>query len=338
MKSLQFTSPGDPASVLRLTELPLPQPGPGQVRVRMLASPVNPSDLMYVRGHYTVPPVCPAVPGFEGVGIVEASGGGWRGKLFTGRRVIVLNRAGGNWSEYAIVPDQQIVPVSSSLSDEQAACFFVNPATAWVMTREVLRVPPGAWLLQTAAGSALGRMIIRLGKLCGFRTLNIVRREAQATELRQLGADAVLVCSGEGDSDPTDLADRIRSITGNSGLLYAVDAVGGSIGSAVVRCLGPGGRMLAYGTLSGQPLSFSPRTLMTVGSSVEGFWLGNFMLKRGLLFRLGLVRRLTRLIRSGILSTEIAGTWPLEHAAVAIRAAEDSAVSGKCLLKIQSDR
>lgn len=331
MKSLQFSAPGDPASVLRLTELPLPQPGPGQVRVRMLASPVNPSDLMYIRGHYTVPPVCPAVPGFEGVGIVEASGGGWRGKLFTGRRVVVLNRAGGNWSEYAIVPDQQVVPVSSDLSDEQAACFFVNPATAWVMTREVLKVPANAWLLQTAAGSALGRMIIRLGKLSGFRTLNIVRREAQAAELRQLGADAVLVC--DSDTAAAELTDRIRSVVGGNGLLYAVDAVGGAVGSAVIRSLGPGGRMLAYGTLSGQPLSFSPRTLMTVGSSVEGFWLGNFMQQRGLLFRLGLVRRLTRLIRSGILSTQIAGTWPLDQAATAVRAAEDSTVAGKCLLK-----
>lgn len=331
MKSLQFSAPGDPASVLRLTDLPLPQPGPGEVRVRMLASPVNPSDLMYIRGHYTVPPVCPAVPGFEGVGIVEASGGGWRGKLFTGRRVVVLNRAGGNWSEYAIVPDQQIVPVSSGLSDEQAACFFVNPATAWVMTREVLKVPAGAWLLQTAAGSALGRMIIRLGKLCGFRTLNIVRREAQVAELRQLGADAVLVCSS--DDAALELPDHIRAAVGSSGLLYAVDAVGGAVGSAVIRSLGPAGRMLAYGTLSGQPLTFSPRTLMTVGSSVEGFWLGNFVQQRGLLFRLGLVRRLTRLIRSGILSTEIAGSWPLEHAASAIRAAEDSGIQGKCLLR-----
>jgi len=331
MKSLQFSAPGDPASVLRLTDLPLPQPGPGQVRVRMLASPVNPSDLMYIRGHYTVPPVCPAVPGFEGVGIVEASGGGWRGKLFNGRRVVVLNRAGGNWSEYAIVPDQQIVPVSSGLSDEQAACFFVNPATAWVMTREVLKVPAGAWLLQTAAGSALGRMIIRLGKLCGFRTLNIVRRDAQAADLQQQGADAVLVCSS--DEAATELPDRIRAIVGSDGLLFAVDAVGGTVGSAVIRSLGQGGRMLAYGTLSGQPLTFSPRTLMTVGSSVEGFWLGHFVQQRGLLFRLSLVRRLTQLIRSGILSTEIANTWPLEQAAAAIHAAEDSSVSGKCLLR-----
>jgi NADPH:quinone reductase-like Zn-dependent oxidoreductase len=332
MNALQFSAPGEPAEVLQLTSRPVPQPGPGEVRVRMLASPVNPSDLMFIRGYYTIPPVCPAVPGFEGVGIVEASGGGWRGKLFNGRRVIVLSRTGGNWSEYTVVPDQQIVPVSSRLSDEQAACFFVNPATAWVMTREVLRVPQGAWLLQTAAGSALGRMIIRLGKLCGFRTINVVRREAQAAELRQLGADQVLLC--DSDQAAAGLPDQIRRVTGSEGLLFAVDAVGGSTGSAVIQSLGRGGRMLAFGTLSGQPLQFSPRTLMTVGSSVEGFWLGNFLQQRGLLFRLGLVRRLTNLIQSGVLGTEIAGTWPLSRASEAVRAAEDSAVSGKCLLRI----
>lgn len=332
MNVLQFSAPGEPAEVLQLTSRSVPQPGPGEVRVRMLASPVNPSDLMFIRGRYTIPPVCPAVPGFEGVGVVESSGGGWRGRLFNGRRVIVLSRNGGNWSEYNIVPDQQIIPVSSRLSDEQAACFFVNPATAWVMTREVLRVPQGAWLLQTAAGSSLGRMIIRLGKRTGFRTINVVRREAQAAELRQLGADQVLVCGS--DDAAAGLSDQIRRITGSDGLLFAVDAVGGSTGSAVIQSLGRGGRMLAFGTLSGQPLQFSPRTLMTVGSSVEGFWLGNFLQQRGLLFRLGLVRRLTSLIESGVLGTEIAGTWPLSRAVEAVRAAEDSAVSGKCLLRI----
>ncbi len=54
----------------------------------------------------------------------------------------------------------------------------------------------------------------------------------------------------------------------------------GATGSAVVRQLGAEGRALVYGTLSGKPLEFSPRTLMTVGSKVEGFWLGQFMQKQ----------------------------------------------------------
>jgi len=73
---------------------------------------------------------------------------------------------------------------------------------------------------------------------------------------------------------------------------------------------------------------------MTVGSSVEGFWLGNFMAEKSLFFRLSLVRRLTNLIRSGVLHTDIAGEWGLNDVRAAVLAAEDSSVRGKCLLRI----
>lgn len=333
MRAVRFESPGPPDTVLRNVEMEKPRPGNGEVLVRMLAAPVNPSDLMFVRGQYTIPAQCPATPGFEGVGIVEQSGGGLRGMLFTGKRVVVLNKRGGNWAEYAVVPSNQVIPVSSQLSLEQAATFFVNPATAWVMTREVLRVPQGQWLLQTAAGSALGRMIIRLGKSCGFRTLNVVRREAVADELRRIGADHVEVFDGS-DSETERLLQSVHRIVGPQGVLYAVDAVGGSTGSAVVRSLGDGGRMLAFGTLSGQPLQFSPRTLMTVSSRVEGFWLGHFMNHTSLLFKLRLVRRLTKLIQLGVLSSEIAAEFSMDQIASAARSAEDSSWSGKTLLRI----
>jgi NADPH:quinone reductase-like Zn-dependent oxidoreductase len=336
MKSVRFDSAGSPSEVLKTTEIEMPQPQHGEVLVRMLAAPVNPSDLMYVRGHYTIPAQCPATPGFEGVGVVEKSGGGLKGLLFRGKRVVVLNKKGGNWAQYAVVPAGQVIPVSQQLSDEQAATFFVNPATAWVMTCEVLKVPRGAWLVQTAAGSALGRMIVRLARERGFRTLNIVRRESVAEELRSLGADHVEVFD---DSDSSaangdQLSERIRSIVGNSGAKYAVDAVGGATGSAVIRSLGQNGRMLAFGTLSGKPLEFSPRTLMTVGSSVEGFWLGNFMSGTNLIFKLKLIKRLTRLIQSGVLSTEISATFPLDQITSAVRSAEDATQAGKTLLRM----
>src|SRR5262249_61433002 len=121
----------------------------------------------------------PATPGFEGVGTVEESGGGWLAKRVMGKRVAVLNRATGNWREQVVVPARQAIPVPEDIPLEQAATFFVNPASAVVMTRYVLRIPRGAWLLQTAAGSALGRMVIRLGKQHGFRTMNVVRRREQ---------------------------------------------------------------------------------------------------------------------------------------------------------------
>jgi NADPH2:quinone reductase len=335
MKAVQFQNTGEPTAVLRTVDLDRPAPKSGEVLVRMLATPINPSDLMYIRGRYTVPAQCPTTPGFEGVGIVEASGGGLRGRLFTNRRVVVLNRRGGNWADYAVIPATEVIPISRSLSVEQAATFFVNPATAWVMTREVLKVPQGAWLVQTAAGSTLGRMIIRLGKTTGFRTFNIVRRESQADELRNLGADHVEVFDAS-RSTPEELTASIRrtiSIAG-AGAGFAIDAVGGATGSAVIQSLGQKGRMLVYGTLSNEPLCFSPRVLMTTGSRVEGFWLGGFMAGVSLPFKLSLVHRLTKLIQAGVLGTEIARTYTLDQIQDAVKAAEDSSVQGKVLLRI----
>ena len=251
------------------------------------------------------------------------------------RRVVVLNRRGGNWADYAVVPATEVIPISSSLSVEQAATFFVNPATAWVMTREVLNVPQGQWLVQTAAGSALGRMIIRLGQATGFRTFNIVRRESQAEELRGLGADHVEVFD-ESKNTPEALSASIRrtiSVAG-AGAGFAIDAVGGATGSAVIQSLGHHGRMLSYGTLSNEPFVFSPRVLMTTSSKVEGFWLGSYMSGVSLPYKLSLVHRLTRLIQAGVLRTEIARTCTLDQIHDAVKAAEDSSVAGKVLLRI----
>src|SRR5262249_21767075 len=153
-------------------------PGRGQVRVRMLASPINPSDLLTVRGEYGRRPKLPCTPGFEGVGVVEEGSGllAWRVK---GRRVAGLNGTGGHGRGRGVPPPRQAAPAPAPISDGRAATFFVTPASALVMVRYVLKVPRGAWLLQTAAGSALGRMVIRLGQLDGFRTLNVVRRREQ---------------------------------------------------------------------------------------------------------------------------------------------------------------
>lgn len=331
MKSIRFQQCGEPSSVLHCEEIAQPVPRPGEVLVRMLAAPVNPSDLMFIRGRYTTAAQLPASPGFEGTGIVVASGGGLRGLIFRGKRVAVLNRTGGNWSEFVTVPATQVIPISSALTNEQAATFFVNPATAWVMTQEVLRIPQGAWLAQSAAASSLGRMMIRLGKHCGFRTFNLVRRESQISELKALGADHVHVVRGDGH-DSSSLSTEWRRVTGTDGIRYAVDPVGGATGSAMIECLGTGGHLLAYGTLSTEPLHFSPRTMMTVGSRLEGFWLGNFMAGLGLPAKLRLVRRITRLIRLNILSSEIRRTYSLSDVNEAVLAAEAPDSPGKILL------
>lgn len=327
MRGVHIERFGEPADVVSVMEAPPPEPGPGQVRVRMLAAPINPSDLMSIRGVYTKIPTLPFRPGYEGVGIVESSGGGLLGRMLVGRRVALLSADGATWCEYAIVSARQAVPISSDLPLQDAAMFFVNPLTAYLLTRDVLQVPSGQWLLQTAAGSALGRMIIKLSKEFGFRTINVVRRQAQVAELKSLGADEVIA------TDDASIADEVRRITGGTGVLHAIDCVGGTTGSAIVRALAPGGRLIVFGTLSGEPLSFSSRDLMTPGARIEGFWLGNVMAGFGLVKKLSVVRKVSQLIRRGILNAEV-GQWvDLDQIKVGVSAAERPARGGKVLLR-----
>jgi NADPH2:quinone reductase len=327
MKAIVCDRWGEPEEVLQLRDVPEPSAGRGEVRVRMLASPINPSDLLMVRGQYGRQPPLPATPGFEGVGVVE-SGSGLLARRVMGRRVAVLNSGSGNWKEYVVLPARQAVPVPSELSDEQAATFFVNPASSLVMTRYVLQVPSGAWLLQTAAASTLGRMIIRLGKQYGFRTLNVVRRREQAEELLRLGGTAVVATNEE----PLD--ERVQALTGGEGVFFALDAVGGETGSQVAGVLGRGGRMLVYGTLSGEPLRVDPRTLMVGQKRIEGFWLSEWVRAQKPWTMLLLFRRIGKLMRDGVLVSEVGKSFPLTDIHAAVRQAALPGRQGKVLLRI----
>jgi NADPH:quinone reductase len=328
VKRVVFDRVGSPAEVLRIQDdVPAPQPRVGEVLVRMLAAPVNPSDLMYVGGKYGLKPTLPATPGFEGVGVVEATGGGplawWR----KGKRVAVIYDRVGTWGEYTMTKARQVVPVPDDLSDEQAACFFVNPATALIMTQDVLKVPRGAWLLQSAAGGELGKMVIRLGYKFAFRTINVVRRREQVDELKKLGADHVIV---EGDGP---IPEQVRKLVPD-GVRYAIDPVGGETGSQVLAALSHGGRCLLYGSLTDDPVSMHPRLFIGNDLRVEGFWLGAWAKKQGVLTMLGLFRRVRALMREGVLQTHFAATYPLEEVAKAVEHAAAPGKGGKVLLRI----
>lgn len=331
MRVIRFEQFGEPADVLKVCESEEPVARAGEVLVRMLASPVNPSDLLNIRGGYSTRPALPAVPGFEGVGIVEASGGGLRGSILKGKRVVVLNRQTGNWAEKVAVSSQFVIPVSGKLTVDQAATFFVNPATAYVLVKQVLKIPAGEWLIQTAAASAVGRMIIRLGQLEGFKTLNVVRRQEQAAELKALGAQHVIVFNSAHD-DERILIDQIRKLTGKQTLRYAIDPVGGKTASALVKVLGERSRLIVFGSLDDAPLNFFSRDLIRTGASIEGFWLARHMERLSLPAKIRLVSKLTGLIRQGVLSTEISARYPLDQIVEAVGEAERQGTSGKVLL------
>ncbi len=327
MKAAVFDAFGEPSRVLQVREVPTPIPGPGQIRARMIASPVNPSDLLVVQGLYGVLPALPSIPGFEGVGVVDAVGPGLLGRFVKGKRVAVINSAGGNWAEYAVIPARQARPIPDDIPDEQAAAYFVNPATVLALTRHVLAVPRGEWLLQAAAGSTLGRMIIKLGRHDGFKTLSVVRRPEAIAELKALGGDAV-ISSSEGP-----IEEQVRKITGGAGVRYAIDPVGGATGMGLFRSLGEGGRLVLYGTLSGEPIPVDPRLVISGRRSIEGFWLGHWMRERSIPAALMLFRDIASLIRQNVLSSEIGRIYPLDRIQDAVREAGQAGHQGKILVR-----
>jgi NADPH:quinone reductase len=328
VKSVLLRQYGDPADVLSLTDWPIPEPGAGQIRVRIIATPVNPSDLLYVRGEYSgVEPRFPAPVGFEGAGRVDALGQGVQG-VSEGQRVVVLNSQGGNWAEYVVLPASQVLPVPDDLSDEQVASFMINPASAVMMVRRVLAVPPGEWLLQSAAGSEIGRMIVRLARSDGIRTVNVVRRHEAVAELKSLGADAVIV-SGE---EPID--EQVRRIVGPRGVKYAIDPVIGETGTQMYKALHEEGRMLLYGSLTGQPMLVGedPRYILAGRRVLEVFWLGYWLPRLTSPERHQLVDEVITLMRQGILWTSPGRKFSLEEIGAAVAQAEAPGKRGKVLL------
>ncbi|MFM1918568.1 MAG: Mycocerosic acid synthase [Candidatus Hydrogenedentota bacterium] len=354
MKALLFDQYGKPEDVLRLVDLPEPEPGPGEVKVKMLYSPVNPSDLINtIQGTYRdaigkaiwnlgkpeseyavdpkgerklTPP--PQVPGLEGVGVVVKAGAGLYPRLLMGKRVLVIGGKRGNWQEYNVVPAKQALPVKAGIPDEQAAVAFVNPVTAYAMVHEVLRCGAGETVLQSAGNSELGKMIIRMGRRLGYKTISIVRDATQAPHLKSIGADHVIDISTE------NLKERVHQITGGQGVPFALDPIAGSLASAMIPCMGLRGRMLVYGTLSAEPLQFSSRDLMTPLASVEGFFLANYMAGLPLLKKLSLTRKVAALVQSGELGSDIRQVYPLEAFRSAVADVQQPNNRGKTLLKL----
>src|ERR1700749_4016771 len=125
MRALIFTETGEPNRVLKLTEIPTRPLAKGEALVRVLLTPIHPSDLHMVRGRYGYQPELPASPGIEGVGMVEAVGPGGQGSL-VGTRVVFVD-TWNTWREQIVCPVDKLVPVPDGLDDPVAAASYINP-------------------------------------------------------------------------------------------------------------------------------------------------------------------------------------------------------------------
>lgn len=316
---------GSPDS-LRIETRPVPRPQRGQVLVKMTAAPINPSDLMFLKGLYGVRKPLPVVPGWEGAGRVVATGDDWLSRLLLGKRVAcgAPNQHDGTWAEYMLTASARCVPLIDSIDDEAGAMLIVNPLTAWALMDTARRGGHRAFV-QTAAASALGRMLLRLSLHFGVEGIHIVRREEQAELLRSMGARYVL------NSEAAGFDEQLRKTCRQLNATIAFEAVSGMTAARVLRALPDGGRLVLYGALSESPLMADPRDLIFQRKRVEGFWLADWLAGRSLWGQLRLARQVQHAL-GDLLRSEVAGRYPLQEVHRALQDYQASMTAGKRLL------
>ena len=324
MRAIVFESLGEPSQVLRIEERKVPTPGPGEVLVRVAVRSVNPADLLLVRGSYGSKPSLPMVPGNEGFGVVEALGPGVDTPAL-GTRVICYGYA-GTWQEFMTIPTGNVIPAPKDLSESDGAQAITGPLCAWLMILDRLKLTRNDWLLQTAAGSSLGRVAIQIARLHGIRTVNVVRRQDQVKELEQLGADAVIVTPGE------DIVERTRRVTGGRGATGAIEAVGGETATLALQSLAEGSAMLVYGLLSGKPASFDNGMLIFRRLTVSGFWLRYWFQNTRVAEREGPIGALLRSITERRIVLPVEQAFDLSEVQKAVQRAEKPGKAGKVLI------
>ncbi len=326
MKALELRAYDGQADSLALIEKPVPRPNRGEVLVRVGAAPVNPSDLMFLRGLYGQKKKLPIVPGFEGSGEVVAVGGGLPARLMMGRRVACAAPPGGDgtWAEYMTTSAGLCIPLRKQTSLEQGATMIVNPMTAWALVSIAQRGRHRA-IVQTAAASALGQMIVRLAVRRNIPLINIVRRREQVELLERLGARHVL------DSSEPDFAKRLREVCRELNSTIAFDAVAGEMTLHLMGAMPKGSRVVVYGALSEQACLVHPGALIFEAKQLEGFWLSQWLPSRGLFSKFIISSKVQKLL-AGDLRTEIRARLPLEKAVEGLEQYKSQMTGGKVLL------
>lgn len=314
---------------LVLESVPVPQPGPGEVLIKMHASPINPSDLSLLKGNYLARKY-PYIPGLEGSGRVVGAGGGLLPGMRIGKRVACTtdSEGDGTWAEYMKTPVMRTIPLPHGLSSEQGAMMLVNPMTAMAFLYMVKKGKYRA-IVNNAAASTLGKMLIRLTNQYGTPLINIVRREEQVTELLDLGAVHVL------NSEKTSFESELRQLSSDLGANLFLDAVTGRQTSLLLRAAPKGTTLIAYARLSGDPIIADPGNLIKEEKKIIGFQLNNWLNNKSITFKIRFIGKVKKHM-SDSLSSHINRRMPLDEVEEAVSYYRKNMSMGKIILNIGS--
>ncbi len=323
MKVAQFSSTGKAENVIESIEVPnLPDPGNNEVLIDVLACPINPADLLTIEGGYGVKPNLPARLGAECIGKVVKVGSSVQG-FKKGDIVLPLDRE--NWVQQKLVTQDNLILLPSNIDINQLSMLKVNPATAYLMLNKYVNLKTGDWIIQDAANSGVGQSIIRLAKIKGIKTINIVRRKELTQELKNIGADIVL-------QDSKDLAEEVKDLTNGADVKLAIDAIGGDIILRLGNCLADESTILNYGLLSGKNIEISAYQTVFKRLLLTGFWLSPWLQKmeRAEIFKM--YHYLAELISKNSLHVPVEKTYNLDDIKMAVKHSSNYNRSGKIII------
>lgn len=324
MQRVVIDSFGRPEEVVRLIDFEPVAPAAGQVAVTVKACPINPADFLLITGQHSIRPPLPSVVGVEGIGFIESLGPGVE-DLSIGD--LVLLPPLGTWSQQYICAAAGVTTLPPEIDILQGAMLGVNPISAACLLSEFQNLQAGDWVIQNAANSAVGRLIVRLAKARGIRTINIVRRSSLISELQAFGADIVLV-------DGDELPRQVASATESGQIRLALDAIAGNASGRLVNCLAPGGTLVVYGLLSGQPIQVPTVRIVFEGITVTGFSRVRALQQMGRDKARALYQELAQLVIQGQICTEIEAVYSLNEVREAMKHAGQEGRSGKILLTL----
>ncbi len=324
MKAAWYEKQGAASDVLTVVEMEEPQPRAGEVRIRIVASGINPGDVKKRQNAFGYGmPYTRIIPHSDGAGIIDAVGEGVSAK-WMGKRVWCYGaqtyRPFGTAAEYTVVPVEQVVSLPETISFEQGACLGIPTITAHQAVYIAGAVKGKIVLVQGGAG-AVGATAVQLAHRGGAYVIATVRSESDKQVAERMGADEVLLV------DET-LVERIQKLA-PTGVDHIVEVAFSANINMDIEVLAQGGSIAAYATNDSTPeIPF----WLLVFSNARIFFIGSDDVP--VAAKMEAARAINQAFEAGWQGLEIAKIFPLEKIAQAHEFVEHPLKSGRVVVTI----
>jgi len=312
---------------LQVSEKEIPQPAADEVLVQLHAASCNPSDIAFIQGGYNIVKTLPAIPGFEGSGLVIEAGKNAKDIIGKNISCFVQEDTDGTWCEYFVTKKENIIVLEEGMDLGQAACFMVNPFTAFGLL-EIAEKNKSRAIIQNASGGQVAQFVRKLAAEKNIEVIDIVRKKETADLLKSQGSRHVLYENSENfENELFEISSKLKPTT-------AFDAVGGELSGKIFNAMNGPSELVVYGSLSGKKLAeIGFMDLIFKEKIITGFNLISWksQLEPGV-FEL-VSKLLQKKFISGELHTQIQESVNLENVVQGLKKYIGNMSGGKVLLK-----